>query len=297
MPQTSRLTAFEHTPHPSSTLPQNLIIFIGGLFDGLLTVPYPTTIASVLPPAWSLAQPILSSSYIGWGSSSLQRDAKELSKCVSYFRGIKTGKIVLLGHSTGCQDVMEYLVGPGHETYAPIDGGILQAPVSDREAIVATMDPEVYKGSCEFAQKMVDAGDGDEILPSKVTESFFPGPISARRWLSLASPNHDGDDDYFSSDLSDEQLKKTFGSLPAKSPLCILISGSDEHMPKTIDKAALVEKWIRFVKNGEGKVDQGSSRVVEKATHNLAGDPVGVVDDLVKRVLRFLDSLPAQSNL
>lgn len=192
---------------------------------------------------------------------------------------------------------MEYLVGPGHDAHAPIDGGILQAPVSDREAIVLAMDPELYKGSCEFSQKMVDAGDGDEVLPSKVIKSFFPGPISAKRWLSLASPNHDGDDDYFSSDLSDEQLKKSFGSLPLRSPLCVLFSGSDEYMPKTLDKAALVQKWIGFVKNGSGKADEENSGVVEKATHNLAGNPIEIVDDLVNRVLGFLDSLPAQSSL
>jgi len=291
-------TAFEHTPHSTPTQPQNLLIFIGGLFDGILTVPYPNAIADSLPPTWSLAQPILSSSYLGWGTSSLQRDVKELSKCVAYFRGLKTGKIVLLGHSTGCQDVMEYLVGPGHETREPIDGGILQAPASDREAMVAAIDPRVYEESCKIAQEMVDAGDGDEIISKKVTKGFFsPAPISAKRWLSLASPNHDGDDDYFSSDLSDEQLMKSFGSLPTRSPLCILFSGTDEFMPKTLDMAALIQKWAVFVKKGSGKVDEENSGVVKGASHNLAGNPEEVVQDLVRRILGFLDRLPAQSNL
>ncbi|KAG0649773.1 Fusarinine C esterase sidJ [Hyphodiscus hymeniophilus] len=288
---TARLTALEHTPHAASTPSQNLLIFIGGLSDGLLTVEYPTAIASSLPSTWSLAQPILSSSYAGWGTSSLQQDVKELSKCVSYFRGIKTGRIVLLGHSTGCQDVMEYLVGPHHETRAPIDGGILQAPVSDREALVVALDPKVYDESCKVAQEMVDTGRQEDIMPSKF-KIFGSTPICARRWLSLASPNHDGDDDYFSSDLSDEQFMKSFGSLPTKSPLCILFSGSDEHMPKTIDKAGLIAKWIGFVKRGGGKVDEENSVVVEDATHNLNGDREEVVSNLVKRILDFLAALP-----
>jgi hypothetical protein len=296
--QTSRLTAFEHTPHSSSIQPQNLLIFIGGLFDGLLTVPYPNNIASSLPSTWSLAQPILTSSYLGWGTSSLQRDVKELSKCVSYFRGIKSGKVVLMGHSTGCQDVIEYLVGPGHETREPIDGGILQAPASDRESISLAIDPKVYEESCKVAQEMIDAGDGDEIMPKKITKGFFsPAKVSAKRWLSLASPNHDGDDDYFSSDLSDEQLMKSFGSLPARSPLCILFSGSDEYMPKTLDMAALIQKWAGFVKKGHGKVDEENSGVVKSASHNLAGNPEDIVQDLVMRVVRFLNGLPAQANL
>jgi hypothetical protein len=192
---------------------------------------------------------------------------------------------------------MEYLVGPGHETRAPIDGGILQAPASDREAMVLAMDPKVYEESCKVAQEMVDAGDGEEILPSKASNNFFPAPVSARRWLSLASPNHDGDDDYFSSDLTDDQLTKTFGKLPSRSPLCILFSGSDEYMPKTLDMAELVKKWIGVVQKGSGKADEGNSGVMEGASHNLNGNPEAVVQDLVKRVIRFLNGLPSQPNL
>lgn len=65
------------------------------------TVPYTSNIADALSPSWTIAQAILSSSYTGWGTSSLEKDAKELSRCVSYFRTIKTGKIILMGHSTG----------------------------------------------------------------------------------------------------------------------------------------------------------------------------------------------------
>lgn len=296
VPQTPKLTAFEHTPKASDSEPQNIIIFIGGLLDGLLTVPYPTSISDALPSDWSIAQVLLSSAYTGWGISSLKKDAAELSQCVAYFRTIKSGKIILMGHSTGCQDVLEYLTGPGHETNAPIDGGIIQGPVSDREALGQEMDADVLKNSISLAQKMVNAGDGEEVLPSSATQGFFPSPVCARRWLSLASPNHDGDDDYFSSDLTDEQLKKTFGSLPARSPLCILFSGADEYVPKFVDKEALVKRWIDIVKKGDGKVDEENSVVVPGASHNLTKSPKAV-PELVKRVLGFLDGLSSHSHL
>jgi len=294
----SRLVAFEHTPKETSAPSQNILIFIGGLFDGLHTVPYPSTIAETLPPTWTIAQAILSSSYTGWGISSLQKDVKELSQCVAYFRTIKSGKIVLIGHSTGCQDVMEYLTGAGHEGRAPIDGGIIQGPVSDREAMLMTMDPAVYKSACATAQVMVYIGDGAEILPFKETNNFFTDcPVSASRWLSLASPNHDGDDDYFSSDLTDEQLMKTFGSLPVTSPLCILFSDADEYMNKDIDKMALTKRWIEITKRGAGKVDEENSVPLEAASHNLAGNSDEVVQGLVRRVLGFLSGLSTNSNL
>ncbi|TVY27360.1 UPF0613 protein [Lachnellula hyalina] len=293
-----RLVAFEHTPKETSAPSQNILIFIGGLFDGLHNVPYTSTIADALPPTWSIAQAILSSSYTGWGISSLQKDVKELSQCVAYFRTIKSGKIILIGHSTGCQDVMEYLTGTGHEDRAPVNGGIIQGPVSDREAMIMTMDPAVYKSACVTAQAMVDAGDSAEVLPSKKTNKFLPGcPISAYRWLSLASPNHDGDDDYFSSDLTDEQLMKTFGSLPATSPLCILFSDADEYMNKDINKMALTKRWIEITKRGAGKVDEENSIPLEGASHNLAGNSDEVVQGLVRRVLGFLSGVSANSNL
>jgi len=292
---TPRLTAFEHTPHSTYGASQNIILFIGGLFDGLLTVPYTSKISDALPPTWTLAQVHLSSSYTGWGTASLQKDVKELSKCVSYFRRIKSGKVVLMGHSTGCQDVMEYLTGPGHESRTPIDAGIIQAPVSDREATLMTMDLAAYKSSCEIAEKMIAAGEGNEIVPSKSTN--MPCPITAYRWLSLMSPNHDGDDDYFSSDLTDEQLMKSFGSLPPGVPLCILESGSDEYMPQSIDKEALVRRWIEIVKKGKGMVDEGYSGIVKGATHNLAKDQEEVVLGLVGSVLGFLTGLSPQPNL
>ncbi|KAH6718827.1 hypothetical protein BKA61DRAFT_629670 [Leptodontidium sp. MPI-SDFR-AT-0119] len=293
---TARLTAFEHTPTTPPSPPQNILLFIGGLFDGLLTVPYTTPLSSSLPPTWTLAQVHLSSSYTGWGTSNLQKDAAELSKCVTYFRGIKTGKIVLMGHSTGCQDIIEYLTGSGHAPRAKIDGGILQGPVSDRQAIEIGLDPALYAGSCETAKAMIQAGDGDEILPSKTMKSFFgPAPVSAKRWLSLASPNHDGDDDFFSSDLSDERLMKTFGALPKGTPLCLLHSGSDEYVDPKLDKEKLIQRWIENSKRGEGNVNQAYSGVLEGATHNLKGASEEVLGGLVKRVLGFLESLDEKS--
>lgn len=295
--QTSQLTAFEYTPNPSSD-PQNLLIFVNGLFGGLATVSYPATISNSLPPTWTLAEVVLSSSYLGWGISSLSKDADELAQCVSFFRGIKSGRIVLMGHSTGCQDVMEYLTGPGRETRPPINGGIIQAPVSDREAIEMVLGPENLSRICSIAQAMLDSGDGEEILSTKTRPNFLaPAPVTARRWLSLTSPGHDGDDDYFSSDLGDEQLLKSFGALPEYSPLCMLMSGSDQFVPKGIDKEALLRRWIEIVKCGKGKVHEEHSGVIEGATHDLADNSEEVIGELVTRVLGFLENLPPQHDV
>lgn len=196
-----------------------------------------------------------------------------------------------MGHSTGCQDVMEYLVGPNSAQNAAIDGAILQAPISDREAMSFLMAPGLYERSVAAAQAMVAAGQGDEILSSTDTGGFFGGSASARRWLSLASPDHDGEDDYFSSDLPETRLKGTFGSLPSRTPLCILYSGNDEYVPKEIDKKALVERWMEIARQGSGAVNERYSGLIEDATHNFRGDPESVLRDVVARVSGFLATL------
>ena len=123
----------------------DVVVFVGGLGDGLLAVPYIKPLADRLQQeGWSLVQALTSSSYDRWKTGSIQRDAAEISALVDYlrsdryFNGLGEGKkyrqqgrmrVVLLGHSTGCQDIVEYCRQPEDEERGIIDGAILQAPV------------------------------------------------------------------------------------------------------------------------------------------------------------------------
>ncbi|KAL8635876.1 MAG: hypothetical protein Q9228_006677, partial [Teloschistes exilis] len=209
------LVAFEHVPSSSSSpeprpQPQNSLLFIAGLGDGLLTTPYTPTLAAALPPTWSLIQVLLSSSYSGWGTSSLTQDIAEISQCVTYFQSRRPqGKIILMGNSTGCQDVLGYLSFPptpdeeraGQGGERPrVDGGILQAPVSDREAIEMIYPRDDLERYNKLAQRFVSDGKADEMLPNEVSLPFLGARTTASRWLSLSSPAplHNGQDDLFS---------------------------------------------------------------------------------------------------
>ncbi len=76
--------------------------------------------------------------------------------------------------------------------------------VSDREALAY-----VYSGTpalIEEAQAMVAEGKGEDILTRRWDSGGASGtPITARRYLSFTVPG--GDDDMFSSDLTDAELK------------------------------------------------------------------------------------------
>ncbi|KAG0449472.1 hypothetical protein HPP92_027344, partial [Vanilla planifolia] len=87
------------------------VIFLGGLTDGLLATDYLEPLSVALENEnWSLVQPLLSSSYVGYGTSSLKQDALELDQLISYFINKENSEgVVLLGHSTGCQDIVHYM--------------------------------------------------------------------------------------------------------------------------------------------------------------------------------------------
>ncbi|GMM37673.1 hypothetical protein DASC09_049980 [Saccharomycopsis crataegensis] len=292
---TSRLAAFEFSP----TKTPNTLIFIGGLTDGLLTVPYVPYLASQLPSNWSLCQTLISSSYNGWGTGSLKRDAAEIGELVKYLRvNCNKEKIVIMGHSTGTQDVIQYItkflqsLDNDVELYN-VDGGILQAPASDREAISMSLSSQETEEAISEVQAFVKENSNDDsiLLPDKYAKIWFGTPITAYRFLALTAPC--GDDDFFTSDLLDlphdhpNSPAQTFGKV--NRPLLILPSGDDEFVAKSIDQGERMERWQSFM---DAKFKSKYSGVLEGAKHAVGPDSKeGAQDEVAKRVVGFLSEL------
>ncbi|KAL4979275.1 hypothetical protein BDW66DRAFT_111141 [Aspergillus desertorum] len=309
-----RLVAFEFsysgTPKPHS------LLFIGGLTDGLCTVPYVQELAKALEPTeWSLFHLHLSSSHVGWGIGSLDRDVEEIGQCVKYVRNLKRttkgdSKVVIMGHSTGSQDVLHYLYSanpPPHNadidgvsglTRPGVDGAIMQAPVSDREALLqctreSSEAHEAYEKLVKYAREQ----HARAICPIEL--SGLVGldpvtPVSARRFWSLASPESPGkpsEDDLFSSDLTDERLGETFGRIAARgllrTTLVALYSENDEYAPSWVDKKALLERWKHATDaEGEKKWDDEASGIIPGASHNVRDEGQRW---MIERVLKYLN--------
>ncbi|CZT18075.1 related to UPF0613 protein PB24D3.06c [Ramularia collo-cygni] len=287
------LSAFEPTKPLVRSLNINTLLWVGGMFDTLHSVQYPFTIAQSLGPTWSVMTASLSSAGHSWGVSSIAKDAEEMAKFVAYLRERRPGgKVVIMGHSTGCQDCMEYLVGKNASARPAVDGIILQAPVSDREALEDELPQTIKDEADQLALKMCREKHGAECMPSRLSKPVFGHMgITAKRWVDVSSPgpDHTGADDYFSSDLSEERLKTTFGKLPASAPLLILCSGADESMPDKIDKEKLVQRWMDVVKASGGCVDESNgAKPVVGASHSLNDSSEDVVAELVGRVVRFI---------
>ena len=239
-------------------------------------------------------QPILSSSYSGWGTSSLDKDVLQIAECINYILNIRpNGKIVLMGHSTGCQDIMQYLLSPLQKdelARPPLAGAIMQGGVSDREALGMMLPEELCESSIRLAQSYVAEGREDDVLPASSKLSMFRQPVSAKRWLALMSPGpaHDGEDDFFSSDFTYERLMKTFGRIGStKTPIQILFGAMDQFVPGFVNREEMVGRWKKAIRDGGGIVDEDSG-VVEGMDHSLSTAEDGVMEEMIGRVLRFL---------
>uniref|UniRef100_A0A0D9WWT3 AB hydrolase-1 domain-containing protein n=1 Tax=Leersia perrieri TaxID=77586 RepID=A0A0D9WWT3_9ORYZ len=247
------------------------VIFIGGLTDGFLATDYLEPLSLALEvEKWSLVQPLLSSSYTGYGISSLEQDALELDQLISYLINKENSEgVILLGHSTGCQDIVHYM-RTNFACSKAVSGVILQAPVSDRE-YRATL-PETAE-MIDLAAKMINEGRAMDLMPREANPD---APITAYRFHSLCA--YMGDDDMFSSDLSEDQLRQRLGHM-STTQCQVIFSMGDEYVPEYVDKQALVDRICRAL-GGAEKVE------IEWGNHALSNRPqeaVRAIVDFVKR--------------
>lgn len=241
---------------------------------------------------------------------------------------------MIMGHSTGSQDVLHYLSAPNPHTSKPafdpglqhvkrlaVDGAVMQAAVSDREVIKLLLDlkdgwgdksqtemREVYKKMVDLSRSAESSSKGcDTLLPLDLTACIYPAntPLTCRRFLSLVSPDSPhspSEDDMFSSDLGDDQLKKTFGMVKHRGLLngkmMVLQSGSDQSVPDWVDKEQLLSRFSNAAEHGgEAQIwDHEHSGVIPHASHALSNDDQAEPrKELCRRVLGFLHVLEKES--
>ena len=143
----------------------------------------------------------------------------------------------------------------------------LQAPVSDRESL--TMTPGDHSANISHAQTLLDEQKGDEMMPRLA----FWAPITAKRFLSLFAK--DGDDDFFSSDLTDEELVDRLGhvgNVGSKSGLQLLAANSnkDEYVPSSVDKDLLLKRLVSAMNNNNDETKVAEGLLLETGNHNLS---------------------------
>lgn len=252
-------------------------ILLGGLTDGLLFAPFCCSLNSALASKVNVVHPLLTSSHQGWGMGNITRDADELALLAKYLKTeFGCQSIFIFGHSTGCQVSIRYaeLHGRAGQDLLPLlKGVILQAPVSDREWLAA--QPETAH-LLKLAKDMASTGNGGQVC--FVAHDIDGAPVSADRYLSLADVN--GNEDYFSSDLTEDVLKKRLSGLKHINTL-ILISGNDEFVPQTVDVRNVSQRLRRAIN------ETSEVCILEGALHNAKDHE----EELTKHVVRFVSRL------
>ncbi|KAL2423962.1 hypothetical protein ABEF95_010631 [Exophiala dermatitidis] len=313
----------------TSTPPTNVLLFVGGMYDVFRSPSYIEDLAALFPrdihgQKWRVMHVQLSSSGKCFGLYDLDRDVDEISTAITFIRTeithSPTSPVVLMGHSTGCQDLLHYLISPVKSDRPTISGAIFQAPVSDREALLLDMstDPatrQSYQTCLSIAESTPPEHHKTTILPLHFSRQCMgPAPLTIARFLSLASPgspDNPGMDDYFSSDLSDGRLLDTFGRIGSAKHLrshstststsstnkntksvIFLPSGSDEHVPPSIDKSLLLARWKHAVETDAQASLSPHSQIVKNGLHDISGESVDArtarLIDMRGSVLRYL---------
>jgi pimeloyl-ACP methyl ester carboxylesterase len=233
--------AFSSGPQQS---PKKLII-LGGLTDGLLPCRWvPALSHAAADEGWSTIQPTLSSSYAGYGTGMLQRDADELSELVEHMaaeRGCE--QVAIVGHSTGCQIAVHFAAHGSPVALGRLAAIVLQAPVSDQES--GSLSAETAKW---LAHARALSTPATTLMP---LEAHYV-PITAERFLSLYDETGGKQpDDLFSSYLSEAQLQSKLKHLD-RLPTLVAFSMADEYVPPSVDKRELVARLSHAM--GEGTV-------------------------------------------
>ena len=217
-----------------------------------------------------------------------------------YLNAHRSGEtFALVGHSTGCQNSIHFLKHGDEDMVARTKSVALQAPVSDREHVM--VEPN-YQENIGLARQMKKDGKGEEMMP----RSAFWAPITASRFASLQDVG--GEDDFFSSDLSDEDMAERLGHVGVwgrkhSGYLLAAYSGADEYVPDHVDKDKLLERMCGAmngsVSDGAKDTKEGDKRpvatplMITTANHNLS-EGEGDGNKFVAAVAEQLDALTVE---
>jgi hypothetical protein len=104
-----------------------------------MATPYTHKLSSELQSSqWSFCQLHMRSSYMGFGTGSLQRDFEDISACIAYLTKNGKQRIVLMGHSTGSQNSIHYILNQHcSNSAAPVDGVIVQNKFLSRPRLMS----------------------------------------------------------------------------------------------------------------------------------------------------------------
>ncbi|MDD2680964.1 MAG: alpha/beta fold hydrolase [Patescibacteria group bacterium] len=139
----------------------------------------------------------------------------DIEGAINYAKSFKPKRVILVGHSTGCQKIIYYL---SKKNQPLIKGSILLAPISDY-ADINMINLRKYQRALKNARALIGAGKPHSLL----SESSWPRLIDAQRFISLYTP--DSVEEVFN--YSSGNKSKTLARV--KVPVLALYAESDQY--------------------------------------------------------------------
>jgi len=223
-----------------------LIMLIGGLGDLLFNIKYFQYLWNKFNENYMICIPNMRSSGNSFGSFTIWNDVEDINEILSYiYNKNKLDEIYLLGHSTGCQDIL-CLFKKGINKQFPIKKCILQGPISDRDYLNKDekLLNEIKRIEKEY-NVLYENWNNSELKNSMDVSKYLYDnkyPLLVRRFVSLYSKL--GDEDWFSYDISQETLKSMYSIIDI--PFLFVFSLNDQYINYSHDE---YKKLIERIKN------------------------------------------------
>lgn len=173
----------------------------------------------------------------------------DIEGAINYAQDHKVKRIILIGHSTGCQKVTYYLSKKNKDLVKAV---VLLAPISDY-AGVGMLNAEEYKRALKSARSLVKAGKPHALL----SEFVWSKTIDAQRFISLYTSNSIEEIFNYSSGKKSKILTKV------KVPILAVLAESDQYADRP---AQDITNWLQSHFNNKRKL---VTHIISEADHSF----------------------------
>ncbi|EDR26881.1 hypothetical protein, conserved [Entamoeba dispar SAW760] len=209
-----------------------IILCIGGLTNNLFNHQLFNLLADHLHNEYQVVIAQLRSSGYGFGVCTIDDDVDDIEQIIQQIiRGQEVHEIFIIGHSTGCQDIMRMYEKQVHLKY-PIKKCVLQAPVSDRDSV--RNDLEVIREKKRLLKKyqmkeedLSQSTTNDEKIELCQYKYCSIVPLLERRFISLFMRK--GNEDFFSEDMKKTEIIERYRNVSL--PSLFVFSMKDQYIP------------------------------------------------------------------
>lgn len=181
----------------------------------------------------------------------------DIAGAVAFAKSRGASRIVLIGHSTGCQKAAFYLAG---KPDIAVKGAVLLAPLSDYAGILKEMPAARYKRVLATVRARAKKDPHALLAPS-----LSPTPIDAQRWLSLYTPESAEEIFTYASARAPKTLRKT------RVPLLAIFAAKDQYADRPARELAA---WFRSARPAQPI----QARIIEAPDHSFTGASEAVAD-------------------